>query len=184
MCSRMDQIFVCLLFIVVVSIQASSFACVASDPCEMCILLGTGVSKCICHWSLQLTLWPREIGKLHLSLTPDLVPWAFWHRCLSWLCCPQADTACGPAGNRKGKPRALCWVSGWELRVLWSKNFLTLIKIRKEYTQDCWKRCLDYCNRGERSSSTLNTARTNGDLQPRNRVGRSVGKITKRRHQR
>lgn len=47
----------------------------------------------------------------------------------------------------------------------------------EDFIQDC-------CNRGERSGSTLNTARASSDLQPRSRVkGFRKWTITKRGHQ-
>lgn len=39
--------------------------------------------------------------------------------------------------------------------------------VRKAFFQDYCDRCQNYCNMGERFSSTLNTIKPAGDLQPR-----------------
>ena len=106
MCSRIDH---CFLFLF--SIQASSFCPCRSDPREMSICWAQVSPSVYVTIVSNLPSDPKKRGNFTPPLPLIQVSRASWHRCLSWFCCPQAGTTCGPVGSRKGIPWAICWVS-------------------------------------------------------------------------
>lgn len=74
------------------------------------------------------------------------------------------------------------------MSVLKKKVVMTLVKDGKidfiqDYCKDIGTTMIEFCSRGERLGSALNTEWTSGNLQPRSRVGVSGWKVTKRKHQ-
>lgn len=69
--------------------------------------------KCPFYWAqVSQSVSAPEISNLHSdperggdlaspSPSADLVPWAPWCKCLSWLVCTQVGTECGPERGRR-----------------------------------------------------------------------------------